>query len=155
MSHKILLASHGTEGAKAAERAVLEMCSADSVVTHLFVIPDFWKHILGDDWLNNQVTQKRFANYLETELQKEATETISRVRNQLEKRSVNHNHLILFGKPQKCLLEACRAYNFDLVITGSQRPKFHHGLQSRMTTKRLLKKLSVSHIQIPHPNTKH
>ena len=155
MSHRILLASHGTVGARAAEQAVLEMCSADTIVTHLYVIPEFWKHIFGDDWLNNQITQERFGNYLEAELKQEACDTISRVQNQLERIDVKYNYLILFGKPQKCLLSVCNAHDFDLVITGSQRPKFMHGLQSRMTTKTLAKNLSVTHFQIPHPNTIH
>ena len=155
MPHRILLASHGTEGAKAAEQAVLDMCFEDTVVTHLYVIPDFWKHMLGDDWLNNQIIQERFGKYLETELQKEANDTISRVQNQLKSIDVKHNCLLLFGKPQECLLDACSMYKFDFIVTGSQRPKLQHGLRSRMTTKKLAEKLSVSHIQIPYPNTKH
>lgn len=49
----ILLASHGTPGARAAERAAFDLCAADGRLCHLVIVPDFWKGMLGDDWLNN------------------------------------------------------------------------------------------------------
>jgi hypothetical protein len=49
----ILLASHGTPGARAAEAAAFDLCAQEGRVHHLVVVPDFWKGMLGDDWLNN------------------------------------------------------------------------------------------------------
>jgi hypothetical protein len=68
---QILLASHGTAGACAAEKAALNMCSFESQLHHLFVVPDFWKGMLGDDWLNNAITQINYGKYLEGELEKD------------------------------------------------------------------------------------
>ena len=58
----ILLASHGTIGAQAAEQAAFNMCRKNTQITHLIVIPKFWKDILGDDWLNNDCTRNKFCN---------------------------------------------------------------------------------------------
>lgn len=56
---KILCASHGTEGARAAEDQALGFCHSDVTLHHLIVVPDFWKGMMGDDWLNNAATQER------------------------------------------------------------------------------------------------
>jgi hypothetical protein len=56
----ILLASHGTAGARAAEAAALDRCAGGATLHQLVVVPDLWKGMLGDDWLNNAVTQARF-----------------------------------------------------------------------------------------------
>jgi hypothetical protein len=39
----ILCASHGTDGARAAEAAALELCGTGTALHHLIVVPDFWK----------------------------------------------------------------------------------------------------------------
>ena len=74
---KILLASHGTDGAKAAETQALDLCARQSPkpsIHHLLVVPDFWKGMMGDDWLNNAVTQIRFGKYVENQLANEAAD---------------------------------------------------------------------------------
>jgi len=149
--NNILLASHGTIGARAAEEAVLNICTTNTNVKHLYIIPDFWKHMLGDDWLNNQITREHFCHYLESELDREAQETIIRMRDQLKNLEINSSHQILFGDPQKCLVNICVKEDFDLVVTGSPRPKSILGLHSRMATNYLSKNLSISHMQVPHP----
>ena len=155
MSNKVLLASHGTTGARAAEHALFNMQLTKSEVIHLYVIPDFWKHMLGDDWLNNQITQEKFGNYLESELMHEAKITIKRVETALLKRNIKNKHLLLFGDPAQSLLDTCKKYNFKFIVTGSPRPRFISGLQSRMTTHTLTKTLTIPLLQIPYPDTKH
>ena len=153
--NNILLASHGTIGACAAEQAAFNLCSSNTCVTHLYVIPDLWRHILADDWLNNQITQERFGHYLEFELQQKAEENIYRVNTQIKNLGAQYKYKLFFGNPQKCLLSACNDNNFDVVITGSPRPKFKSGLRSRMMTKSLSRKLSSPYIQIPYPRVEH
>ena len=84
-TQNILLASHGTIGAQAAEQKVFEMCASNAHITHLLVVPEFWKDMLGDDWLNNSVTRIQFEDYLETELGQEVDQHIDRVHSRLEK----------------------------------------------------------------------
>ena len=155
MINNILLASHGTVGACAAEQATFDLCSSSTCITHLYVVPNLWRHILADDWLNNQITQERFGHYLESELQQEAEKNISRVNIQVENLGARYKHKIFFGDPQKCLLYSCSEGNFDIVITGSPRPKFKSGLRSRMMTKSLARNITFPHLQIPYPRVEH
>ncbi len=149
--NKILLASHGTIGAQAAEKALLKLCLTNTELTHLYVLPEFWKNMLGDDWLNNEITRERFGNYLESELAHEIDETITRLQKQLQPFDIEAKHKVVIGDPENELLKACQEGNYKLVITGSTRPKTMPGLKSRMTGKRFYKYLPIEHLQIPHP----
>src|SRR5210317_489096 len=101
----ILLASHGTVGAQAAEEAVLNACRKNAHITHLIVIPEFWKHILGDDWLNNDCTRNKFCNYLETELENEVNFNISRVYKRFKSLGIPYTKKIIVGEPDKSLVQ--------------------------------------------------
>ena len=150
MKH-ILLASHGTKGARAAEKKVLEMCTDDVRVTHLLVVPEFWKDMLGDDWLNNHVTRRRFEDYLEKELNDDVNGHIRRVRDQLAGLGAQVVHEVVLGRPDRCLVDACEQTAFDLVVMGSPRPRGSSGLRSRMTTRHAAQRLKTSKLVVPHP----
>ena len=151
-SKNVLLSSHGTEGAQAAERAAIAMCGADASINHLLVIPDLWKDMMGDDWLNNGVTRDRYGRYIESELGKEIDEHIARVRQQAEEKGIHYNCKVILGKPDKCLTNACDETKYDLVIMGSPRPKGISGIRSRMTTEPLAQKLTSPLLIVPYPN---
>lgn len=140
---KILLASHGTEGAQAAEKAALELCSSDTSIYHLIIVPDLWKGMMGDDWLNNGITRDTFGNYLESELGKEIDEHIAETSSAMEKQGVAYKHGIVVGKLDECLLEASKTDDYDLVVIGSPRPKGKTGLRSKMKLEPLAQSLSV------------
>ena len=119
---------------------------------HLLVVPDFWKHMMGDDWLNNGITRDRYARYLESELGRELDEHIERVRNQAQSIGMTYTSQIILGEPDSCLSECCNQGNFDLVVVGSQRPKGKAGLKSRMTTDRALKSIKTPLLIAPYPD---
>lgn len=147
----ILLASHGTEGALAAENKVLEMCAPGVRITHLLVIPEFWKDMLGDDWLNNSSTRMRFEHYLEMELNHEMNGHLRRVQDRLSKTSADAAHEVVLGKPDRCLTDACEQSAYDLVVMGSPRPKTLRGLRSRMMTRHVTRQLKAPLLVVPHP----
>ena len=151
MLDKVLLASHGTVGAQAAEKAILGLQLKNIEVTHLYVLPDFWEHILADDWLNNSITRERFGNYLESELAREIDETITRVQTLLHNCATKIKHKVIVGNPQKELITTCTKDDYKLVITGSNRPKMMTGLKSRMINKQISQYLPVKYLQVPHP----
>ncbi len=149
---KIVVASHGTPGARAAEDAALELCSKNTASLHqLLVVPDFWKGMMGDDWLNNAVTQIRFGKYVENQLAKEASEEIERTAKAAESLGVSYSHDIRLGKPAECLVAACGGDSFDLAVIGSPRPKGEPGYRSRMALDPLVRSLNVRLMIIPHP----
>jgi len=148
----LLLASHGTPGACAAENASFKLCHPDSSLHHLIVVPDFWKGMLGDDWLNNAVTQIRYGKYVEGELEREIQENVSRVSAAASAQNVAYSYEFMLGKPAECLLKVADASRFDLVVIGSPRPKNKEGLKSRMHCETLLRALSIPLLIIPYPD---
>ncbi len=150
----IILASHGTVGAVAAENAALELAAENAAsLHHLLVVPDFWKGMMGDDWLNNAVTQIRFGQYVENQIASETAEEIFRVENEAGARGIEYSHIITLGKPEICLIEACAEGEYDLAVIGAPRPKGTAGFSSRMKLDPLLRALKTRLLIIPYPET--
>ncbi len=155
----LLLASHGTVGAQAAEREALDLLAAQPGATalhHLVVVPDFWKGMMGDDWLNNAVTQIRFGRYVENQIAREMAEEVARVADAAQALGIDYSHELVLGKPAACLQHSARRGPsgegaFDLVVIGSPRPKGVSGLRSRMVIEPLTRGLGVRLMIVPYP----
>lgn len=150
---KILLASHGTDGARAAERVAVSLCASNASIHHLIVVPDLWKGMMGDDWLNNATTRDTYGRYLESELGKEIDNHIERLSSMLSQRNIGYSHTIIVGKPEECLLEASREGSYDLVVIGSPRPRNMKGLRSRMKLEPLARSLKTPLFIADFPNS--
>jgi len=148
---KLLCASHGSTGAKAAENLALELCKGGGELHHLFVVPDFWRGMRGDDWLNNAATQDRYGKYVERQLATEADEVIKHLKQACQKADIKYTHDVQVGKPADCLLKASQTREFDLIVIGSPRPKNAAGLRSKINLTRLLPMLKVPIIIAPYP----
>ncbi len=148
---QILLASHGTPGARAAERAALALCGPRTTLHHLVVVPDFWKGMMGDDWLNNSTTRDTYGRYVEAELEGEIRRHIANLQRQATKRRVRYRPQMVFGKPEDCLRERLKRGRIDIVVLGAPRPKGKAGLRSRMLTEKLLRTLKVPVLIMPYP----
>jgi nucleotide-binding universal stress UspA family protein len=149
---KILLASHGTPGARAAERAALSLCAREGTIWHLEVVPDFWKGMRGDDWLNNAVTQQRFGDYVESQLEREIVEHAESLGREVLDLGLSYENLSVLGKPAECLLDLVSREAFDLVVIGSPRPKGADGYRSRMKMETLVRGLRIPMFVVPHPD---
>ena len=150
-ANNVLLASHGTEGAMAAEHMALQLCNKGSRLHHLIVVPTLWKGMTGDDWLNNGSTRDTFRRYLESELEREVDEHINRVSHAAEEHQLEYTNDVIIGEPEECLLDACKKDGYDLIIVGSPRPKGKSGLRSRMVTDLITRNLSVPVLIAPYP----
>ena len=150
----ILLPSHGTRGAQAAERRALNLCDAGTVLHHFIVVPDLWKGMMGDDWLNNASVRDDFGKYVESELTAEIELNIERLLRKTGKRDIRYRHEVILGKPSACLMERARRGPVDLVVMGSPRPKGETGLRSRMLTEALARELPVPLLIVPYPHDK-
>ena len=151
---KILLASHGTDGARAAETVALDLCAHQSTKTsmhHLLVVPDFWKGMMGDDWLNNAVTQIRFGKYVENQLVNETADEVERIEALAEEQGIAIASEVHLGKPADLLLQVANDSGADCVVIGSPRPKGEPGYRSRMVLETLVRDLSVPLLIVPHP----
>ncbi len=150
--NSVLLASHGTEGAMAAEQIAIKMCcEQDAGLHHLIVVPSFWKDMTGDDWLNNGSTRNTFRRYLESTLEKEIDEHIERVHKLAEEKGLHYTNEIVIGEPDECLLKSVKEKDYELVVVGSPRPKGKSGLRSRMITKPVSRTLETKILMVPYP----
>ena len=147
----VLIASHGTPGAQAAEAAALAWCRAGGRLSHLEVVPDLWRGMQGDDWLNNASTRDTYGKYVENELQREIDTHVARLRAQAVAAGVAYEFKVMLGKPTECLLAYCRDTAPALVVIGAPRPKGLSGLRSRMHAEGLVAGLNAPLLIIPHP----
>lgn len=152
---KILLASHATKGAMAAERAAIRLATPQTRIYHLVVVPEFWKGMQGDDWLNNASTRDVFGRYLENELEQEVVRHVARLKRETKKRKLRYEAHMEFGNPADCLLAYAEKIRPDLVVMGSLRPKKITGFRSRMLTDAVLRALKVPALVVPYPHVRH
>ena len=148
---KVLLASHGTAGAVAAEELALALCAQGGTLHHLLVVPDLWRGMMGDDWLNNVSTRIRFGEYLERELANEADDNFERMAGLAAERALVYRAELRQGEPVDCLIALQRDADCDAVVIGAPRPKGVEGLRSRMRLDQLLRSLAVPLIVAPYP----
>jgi nucleotide-binding universal stress UspA family protein len=149
---KILLASHGTAGARAADQAALDLCrSAGVQLFHLTVVPDLWLGMMGDDWLNNVATRDTYCKHLESELNQEIARHRQSLEPQIAARGASYRSQVTLGAPTDCLLQYAAAVNPDLVVVGSRRPRGMPGLRSRLSVEKLLDRLPVPLLIVPYP----
>lgn len=147
----ILLASHGTEGAQAAEHAAIRLAQGGKI-HQLVVVPDLWKGMTGDDWLNNGVTRDRFTTYLENTLEAEVMEKIVRTQEMMQAAGIDYSFELQVGIPEQVLLATANKDNYDLVVMGSPRPKGKAGLRSRMKLEPLVHELAIPLMIVPYPD---
>lgn len=147
----ILLASHGTEGARAAEKTALALCPPGGTLRHLIIVPDFWKGMMGDDWLNNVMTQETYGRYVENQLEEEIRVHVRRLKKLTANRRIRYHPDIVLGQPTNCLIERARRAGLNLVVIGSPRPPGKTGLRSRMDTEKLVRALRVPLLIVPYP----
>ena len=153
---KILIASHGTPGARAAEIMAVDLCRKNKgQLHHLLVVPDFWKGMMGDDWLNNAVTQSRFGNYVESQLTADAAREIERFETTCRESQIPYSQSVRLGKPATCLLQEAGNNDFDLVVIGSPRPRGEPGFRSRLDLDEIARALGVPLLIAPWSNEVH
>lgn len=150
----VLLASHGTAGARAADETALTLCTPGAVLYHLTVVPDLWKGMMGDDWLNNASTRADFGRHVESELAREIEEHRRSLHPRFDARGVQYVVETRLGKPARCLIEFASGIVPDMVLMGSPRPKGEPGLHSRMEMEPLLRSLRSPLLIVPHPATR-
>ncbi|MFV1982698.1 MAG: universal stress protein [Thiohalomonadales bacterium] len=151
--NNVLLASHGTRGAIAAEQYAIQMCQEGATIKHLIVVPSLWQGMTGDDWLNNGSTRDTYRRYLEAELGKEVDEHCDRVSKSAKKHNINYSHQIVVGEPEECLIKLSKEIDFDVIVMGSKRPKGISGLRSRMKAEKITKSIKVPLMIVPYPET--
>ena len=146
MFTSILLCTHGTTGAKQAERLVFaELCkkNPDLQVTVLTIIDQDWRDMTGDDWLNSSKTHTTFLDHVERQMQEENEEDWQRIREKYPAAAQATFLRIRYLVANPTSAEAEKRNN-DLIVIGSYRKsrrlfnlKMEKGLRARIDTARL------------------
>jgi nucleotide-binding universal stress UspA family protein len=150
-TERILLASHGTPGARAAERAALELAAPGATIFHLVVVPDLWKGMMGDDWLNNASTRAAYGRHVESQLAREIEEHRSTLEGEVRASGRRYELKVVLGEPSAALLEYAATLQPDCIVIGAPRPKAAPGLRSRMRLEKLAGRLAAPLLVVPHP----
>jgi len=147
----VLLASHDTQGSRAAERAALDAVVRGGRLHHLVIVPEFWQSITGDGWRINASTEHLFCDYLEAQIEREILEHLARVNGQARASGILYSAGSKHGRLEDCLIAASEEADFDLVVIGAPRPKGRLGLRSRIDLNKLVRGLRVPVVVVPHP----
>ena len=152
MGNRILLASHGSRGAIAAEQAAIYACKHQDQIHHLYVVPSWWADMTGDDWLNNGVSRNRFRHYLENELSNDSQETISRIKRACANKHIEYSLSMIVGNSEKTLHQIASDCVYNHIFIGEMRPRHTSGLNDRMLTRK--NRQTFQHVLniIPHPD---
>jgi len=140
----VLLAHHGTAGAALAERRAWRIAAAANLpIVHLYVVPDFWAGMQGDDWLNNAWTRDAFAAHLEGHLEAEAKAQLQAVAAGCAERGFPCEPVLRVGDPTDCLIKTATEYRAAWVVIGPPRAKGVPGYRCRVDLERLVRGLRV------------
>jgi nucleotide-binding universal stress UspA family protein len=148
---RLLLASHGTVGACAAETLALALVTPGSTLIHLTVVPEFWRGMMGDDWLNNVATRDAFCRHVESQLASEIGQHQNLLESRVRATGASYASHIVIGNPADCLLALAAETDPGLVVVGSPRPRGVPGLRSRMRVEGLVTGLKAPLLVVPFP----
>ena len=146
MFTSILLCTHGTTGAKQAERLVFaELCkkNPDLQVTVLTIIDQDWQDMTGDDWLNSSKTHTTFLDHVERQMQEENEEDWQRIREKYPA-AAQATFVGKVGLIETTISGEAEKRNNDLIVIGSYRKsrrlfnlKMEKGLRARIDPAKL------------------
>jgi nucleotide-binding universal stress UspA family protein len=140
----LLLAHHGTAGARRAEALAYSVAVPGATrIVHLLVVPDFWGGMQGDDWLNNAWTRDAFARHVEGRLEADADAELRALAERCAGRGLACEAVVRYGDPAECLIKVARECGAELVVIGPPRPKGELGYRSRMDLEKLARGLAV------------
>ncbi len=143
MFKRILLATHGTPGARKAETLAenwARQSGAELAVISIF--NDDWKHMTGDDWLNTSTARMQFASYVEDQVNSEMDALEQRLREQFD--GLELRFLRRSGVIENQLCKAAEEIGADIVVMGAYQKKQAPGFKARFENRQL-------HPQLPCP----
>jgi len=134
MKH-ILLATHGTPGARKAEATARKWAETyGAKVTVLSIINEAWGDMTCDDWLNTSTTRNKFGSYVAGEIASEIQHVWDRVKADFD--GVEIDFISEAGTLDEALVAATDKVNPDVVIMGAwqkvQAPGFRDRFQNKL-----------------------
>lgn len=150
MFTNVLVASHGTPGAQAAEELALKIAIRfESGLNLVTVINENWKHMTGDDWLNTSACRNQFRRHVESEVNSEADEVIARMGSRASESGIEFRHFKTVGTPIVEILNFADTISADLIVVGARQVKQGLGFKSRMPWEKFIETCRIPVIIAP------
>ncbi|XPV74963.1 MAG: universal stress protein [Desulfovibrio sp.] len=136
MIQKILLATHGTPGARRAEKEALRWAKETGAeLSVLMIMNEDWKHMTGDDWLNTSTTRNKFGDYVTEQVNYEMDLLQERLEKELSEVPVTF--IRRGGNISEVLCETAKEVGADIIIIGAFQSKQAPGFKARFDNKKL------------------
>ncbi len=145
MFKHILLCTHGTPGARHAERWVFNILHPgfpQAKLTVLTIINQDWSVMIGDDWLNASTTRNAFRRHVDDQLAEEIEADWQRIK-QTYPHAAECDFKRVFGPIEETFVEAAQSLGCDLVVIGPYQKKQGKGFKARVQNKVLHPLLQV------------
>jgi nucleotide-binding universal stress UspA family protein len=123
MFQSILLCTHGTQGARAAERLVFEQLAVvrpQTKIVVLTVIDQDLQNMTGDDRLNSSASNAPHLNQAQQQVGKVIEEEWERIRNSYPRSDTAKFHHPV-GPLEETMAKAARVLGCDCIVIGPQR----------------------------------
>lgn len=138
MFKKILVATHGTKGAKRAEQHAIDLAGAFGAELHgLYVIHKGWGSLVGIEWLHSSEKRMEFYKYAETEFYRRADEVLGAFRELAKGMKVTT--AIKVGEPEDAIADEAKSAGADIIVIGAGSNERSEEYKAKVSLKKLLK----------------
>ncbi len=135
MFKHILLCTHGSEGAKKAEKYVfteLLQRAPDTKISVLTIVDKDWAIMSSDDWLNTSKARNQFKDYVDEQLGREIGVDWQRIRESYPL-AENAKFYKIVGGIEETMAELAAKIECDLIVVGPYYKKPKRLFSTRMT----------------------
>jgi nucleotide-binding universal stress UspA family protein len=140
MIKKILIATHGTEGAVEAELHALDLARRMDAELHaLYVIHKGWGTLVGIEWLHSSERRMEFYRYTEAELYKMADAALSKFVHRAAACGVKVTTSIRVNKLEEAIVSEARAQGSDLIVLGNVGKERSEEYRAKVSLGKLMK----------------
>ncbi len=124
MFKKILLATHGSDGAQKAEDVALRLAKENKAkLSVLYITHASWATMPGIDWLNRSNTRMRFARHMEEELGNDAKIIIENFQKKAKKAGVKADIIKVVSEPYDAIIEQSKKIKPDIIVIGAPQKR--------------------------------
>lgn len=149
MIRKILVATHGTDGAVEAEHYALDLGRAFHAELHaLYVIHKGWGSLVGIEWLHSSEKRMEFYRYAESELYRMADAAMGAFVQRAETCGVHVTTSVRVGDPGEVIVSESRERGSDLIVLGDAGRGRSREYKAKISMKKLMRAAPCSVLQV-------
>lgn len=138
MFKRILIATHGTEGAQKAESYAIGLARQSGTELHgLYVIHKDWSSLVGIEWLHSSERRMEFYRYAESQFNIRAEEVLRAFAERAKGMKVATS--VKVGYPDEIIAEEAMDRHIDLIVVGGNSDVRSEEYKARISLKRLMK----------------